>query len=365
MKKTFTFLMAISIVLGLQAQVYLEETFNYSTTRLASLPGDPRTGENSTQFEGFDPVIGTWYQSSNTGQSLDGSVSHLIGEYPLYYEGYIASDKGKSVVIKDDVKNMQRVDVMRFSETIITTGEVYYAFLLNVTDFKTYSGGTASETNYEWRDVFVLCDGAGKNVGQRLRGRFFIRQEGNNTIEYTISKNANFEKMDGAQPEAKGSVSLGDTHLFIIKQTFTGDATCKLEVIANPIINETEPTTGWISHQNSDTYNGAFGVGIRHRWLATSAEATLGGLRVARTWGEVLGLTDGLSSISVDKDIYANGKTIVTGRPGTAKVFNITGQEIISTQINGQLATDLSTGIYIVRFTDEAGKITSSKVIIK
>ena len=365
MKKTFTFLMAVSIVLGLQAQVFLNETFNYSTERLASQLGDPRT-ENvnpPTQL----PFV--WYQTSNAGQSPDNSVSHLIGDYPLYYEGYISSEAGKSVIINDADKTMQRVDVVRFFETnseVIKDGVMYYAFMLNVADFKTHTSG-AGDVNNEWRDIIVLCDGTGYNVGQRLRGRFFIRQEGNNTVEYTISKNTNYEKMDGAQPVNKGSVSLGDTHLFIIKQTLTGGADCTLEVIANPALTATEPATGWINGNPGDTneFNGAFGIGIRHRWLAASAEATLGGLRVARTWSEVLGLTNGLSSINVDKDIYANGKTIVTGRPGTARIFNITGQEIISTQIKGQLDTDLNTGIYIVRFTDEAGKITSAKVIIK
>ena len=364
MKKTFTFLMAISIVLGLQAQVYLNETFDYSTTRLASQPGDPVSigGTPPTQ----DAFV--WYQGPNPAP--DGTPSHLIGDEPLYYEGYISSELGKSVIIKDANKAGQRIDVMRYIESnndIITTGAVYYAFMLNVADFKTHSGGTADAISNEWRDVFFLCDGSGYNIGQRWRGRFFIRQEGNNTLEYTISKNTNYEKMDGAQPANKGSVPLGDTHLFIIRQSLENQT---IEVIAIPstaTIPAAEPTSGWINGNpgEGNDFNGAFGVGIRHRWLASSAEVTLGGLRVARTWSEVLGLTNGLSSINVDKDIYANGKTIVTGRPGTAKVFNITGQEIISTQINGQLATDLSTGIYIVRFTDEAGKITSAKVIIK
>jgi hypothetical protein len=363
MKKTFTFLMAISIVLGLQAQLLFEENFNYSTERLASQPGDPVSinGHPSTQ----NALV--WYQGPNPAP--DGTPSHLIGDYPLYYEGYISSDLGKSVIINDTKIDGQRIDVVRFFEDradIITTGVLYYAFMLNVTNFRTHSSG-AGEANNEWRDIFFTCDGNGYNIGQRWRGRLFIRQEGNNTLEYTISKNTGYEKMDGAQPAAKGSVTLGDTHLFIIKQSLENQT---IEVIAIPstsTIPATEPTSGWINGNpgEGNDFNGAFGVGIRHRWLASSAEVTLGGLRVARTWSEVLGLTNGLSSINVDKDIYASGKTIVTGRQGTARIFNITGQEVISAQVKGQLKTDLNTGIYIVRFTDEAGKTTSAKVIIK
>ena len=365
MKKLFLSLVAVAFSFGLQAQLVWEENFDYSTSLLASQPGDPSTSND------FDLPIGTWYQTSNTTQS--NSESHEIFEEPLYYGGYISSGKGKSVLIKDNNKSDQRIDVVRFTEKLIAPEKsedpdaevipvsIYYSFMLNVKDVKTYPSGSGDTPTSDWRDIFVLCDGAGKNVGQRLRGRFFIRQKDDATIEYSISRNTNFEGASGTQPDNKGEFSAAETHLIVIRQIIgSGSDDSFLEVTVDPALTETEPTDGWLEGKvpSADTFNGAFGLGIRHRWLAETAEVQIGGIRVARTWADLLDTTSGLPSVSADNAIYATGKTIVTGTSGTVKVFNLVGQEVISTQTNGQLETNLSKGIYIVSFNGNSAKIT-------
>ena len=360
MKKVILLAMAVSFVCFTNAQVLLNETFNYSSTKVANVAGDPNTSATAN-------TVGVWY---NTGKSTDSnSASITIDSEPLYYTGYINSGIGKSAKIDNGGSGANtRVDVVRFVSMAdkVTTGVLYYAFLMNVGDVKSWSTTAGAEEN-GWRDVFCIAEGANDVLGNSFRGRFFIKQDPTEAgkINYTMVKNTSISST--VLPTNQGSISAGQTYLMVIRQTFTGDATCKVEVISNPAISTTEPTTGWINGYPTDanTYGGSYGIALRRRNLANSANVFISGIRVAKTYGEAVGATTGLGGLLYSENmIKVAGKTIITENAGNIRIYSLAGSEVLSAATEGQLDTNLPKGMYMIKFVDKSGITSSIKASI-
>jgi hypothetical protein len=347
----------------------LNETFNYSTPKLAGVSGDPNTSATNN-------TLNVWY---STGKPADSNSASFSFSDPIYYNNYISSGIVKSVIIDNAGSGANlRTDVYRFlpytsklngpgSTTPNYTGNLYYSFLLNVTNAGSYATSTSTEGN-DWRDIFLVCEGGTDVLGNAIRGRFFIKQDAldASVIHYSISKNTSFSS--SVVPTNEGTFPANQTCLFVIRQSFTGTSGT-VEVILNPAISTTEPTTGWINGFPTDanTFAGTYGIGIRRRNLGSAASMLLGGVRVAKTWSDVMfGTISGISQVEMNsKNITTIEKSILTNQTGNIKVYNLTGSEILSAKTEGKLATSLSTGLYLVRFVGVDGKVESAKVEIK
>lgn len=370
MKKIFLLSMVCFVVVTMNAQLLLNETFNYSTPKLASVAGDPNTSAtNNTLY--------VWY---NTGKATDSNSGSFSFTDPIYYTGYISSGLGKSVVIDYATSGSNtRTDVARFlpytsklvgpggTGTQNYTGNIYYSFLFNVVDYNAYATSTSTETN-DWRDIFLICEGGSEVLGNAIRGRFYVKKDANDPslMDYTICKNTSFSS--STPPANIGTFSVGQTCLFVIRQSFTG-TTGTVEVILNPTISNTEPTTGWINGNPSDAnpFTGTYGIGIRRRNLGSLANMQIGGVRVANTWSDLMsGTISGVSQTEVNSNVIsAIDKTIVTSESGNLTVYSLTGKQLLSSKTEGRLATTLTNGLYLVRFVGVDGKVQSAKVEIK
>ncbi len=361
MKKQILLLMVSFFSLALNAQLLLNETFNYNATRLANLPGDPAASATNN-------LVHVWYNTGKTADSNSASIS--IDNEPLYYQGYINSGIGKSAKIDWGGSGANtRVDVMRFipfENRISAAGNVlYYSFLLNVENIRSFSTSAGADAN-DWRDVLCVTEGGSEVLGNSFRGRFFLQQDIDdpNVIRYTISKNTAFTS--SIVPDAFGVLNASQTYLMVIKQTFTGAANCKVEVMHNPVIAGTEPSTGWINGSAADvnTFSGTYGISIRRRNLGSTAKVLIGGLRIARTYGEAVGFTSGLKS-PVETKIFAENNTIVTPDAGKLRVYSLTGTELINSFTDGRYKSRLTSGMYLVQFTDKSGAFASAKLMIQ
>ena len=360
------------VALTMNAQLLYNETFNYTTTKLASVANDPNTSATNN-------TLGVWY---NTGKATDSNSSSFLLSDPIYFTNYITSGIGKSVVIDyAGAGTNTRIDVVRFlpyasklvgpggTGTANYTGNLYYSFMLSVTNAGSYATTTSTEGT-DWRDIFLICEGGTEVLGNALRGRFFIKQDPTDpyTIHYSISKNTSFSS--SLVPTNEGTFPAGQVCLFVIRQSFTTSpsATGTVEVILNPAISSIEPTTGWINGYPSDSnpFTGTYGIGIRRRNLASTANIQIGGVRVAKTWSDVLlGTLSGISQIERNStNITATGNTIVTTESGSLKVYNLAGKEVLSAKTDGKLSTSLSKGLYLVRFVGTEGIVKSAKVQI-
>lgn len=360
MKRKILLITLTAFLIGAEAQLLMNETFNYSTTVLASKPGDPPANADN-------PDVHVWY---NTGKTADSnSASIAIDSEPLYYGEYINSGVGKTAKIDwGGAGANTRVDVIRFisHEEKISGADkkLYYAFMMNVENIKSFSSGADAN---DWRDVLCIAEGGTNILGNSFRGRFFLQQDVEDpyTVRYSISKNTAFTS--SSEPDAFGTISAGQTYLFVIKQTFTGDNTCKVEVMHNPEISGTEPIEGWINGKAADanTFGGTYGVALRRRNLGSTANVLIGGLRVAKTYAEAVGVASGLNNARDNHNIYVKENSIITGVAGKLKVYSLSGTEFVSATTDGQYYTNLSAGNYLVRFTDINGVVSSTKLQIK
>ena len=241
---------------------------------------------------------------------------------------------------------------------------LYYAFMLKVINAKSWSTSSGDEAN-DWRDIFLVAEGGSDVLGNSLRARFFLKQDPDDAtkVHYSISKNTAFSSTIPTTGE--GELVTGQTYLVVIRQTFTGN---KLEVIVNPSLTA-EPTTGWIDGKTDDTntFGGTYGIGLRRRNLSNNTDIRIGGIRVAKTYADVIGYS---STFNTDlkaniNNIRVSEKNIVTDCAGSLSVFSLTGTEILSQATNGSLATDLANGMYIVRFVNEQGVKSAAKIVVK
>ena len=372
-KLILLFSVGMGFILNSNAQLLFNETFNYSSSTLASVAGDPATDATNN-------LTYVWYKSGKTSDSNSGSFSFSD---PLFYTDYITSGVGKSVVIDNaGAGTNTRVDVVRFvpnaNKFALSTassnayaGYLYYSFMITVNDATSYSTSGGTEGT-DWRDVFCIAEGGSDVLGNSFRGRFFIKQDATDPalIDYSICKNTSFSST--TPPDNSGTFPKGQNCLVVIRQNFIVDATTNptgtVEVIVNPTISATEPTSGWINGKPSDTntFGGTYGVAIRRRNLGSTANIQIGGLRVAKTWNDVLyGTLSGVKNPSVDNNIWMNGKNIMTQQKGMLKVYNLSGAELISAQTEGSLATTLAKGVYLVRFNGNDGSTNASKILIQ
>ncbi len=363
MKKILFLIVAAVFYVNSQAQLLLNETFNYNSTILCNVAGDP--GADA----GPNNVVGTWYK---TGKSADvNSASLKLEDEPLFYAGYINSGLGKSVKIDWGTAGTDnRPDVCRFIEhdKKIKTGKLYYSFLLQVNDAHSFSS-TTNEDGTDWRDVFCIAEGGSDVAGNALRGRFFIQVNPDDPtkVNYSISKNTAFTST--VSPDNMGSMNAGQAYLVVIRQTLTGaGSTDAVEVIVNPAIAATEPSTGWINGKTNDAsaFGGTYAVMLRRRNLGSTADIRIAGLRVGYTYADAVGASAaGVKSIQDNKNIKAIAKTIVTNEIGNVKVYSFAGKEMLSAKTYGNLETNLNNGLYLVRFVAENGQVSSAKIEIK
>ena len=155
MKKIFTFFLGVMLAsASMQAEVWLEENFNYPVGNLEQAGND-------------ELVLDRWMQSLKPADSL--GVSPQVADHNLTYPGYIASGKGKGAVLDaavGDDASTQRISVY-YLDTLGArdTVSMYAAFLMKPLSAKNTSG----------RD-FAIWEGS--VASSMCRGRVFLAKDG-------------------------------------------------------------------------------------------------------------------------------------------------------------------------------------------
>ena len=76
-------------------------------------------------------------------------------------------------------------------------------------------------------------------------------------------------------------------------------------------------------------------------------------------------LGTGLNQIESALSLYANNNEIVCSQKGNIAVYNIQGAKVLEANFANKLTTNLSAGIYMVRFTSQTGIVSVVKLAIK
>lgn len=95
-------------------------------------------------------------------------------------------------------------------------------------------------------------------------------------------------------------------------------------------------------------------------------------LRIINTGGGALNIgqiliessANAIQTPSASNLIWSNGKTIFVPENGSIVVFNLQGSIIKQTQNANKLSIDFKTGLYVVKFTNQAGQVFTNKILI-
>ena len=77
------------------------------------------------------------------------------------------------------------------------------------------------------------------------------------------------------------------------------------------------------------------------------------------------GVYSSINNLHIHNNIMVVNNDIITDSKGLIKVYSLSGKELISQQIDGYFTTDLLSGIYVIRFIDNLGQVSSLKCVIR
>lgn len=344
MKKQILLLIVLTMAFTAGAQVFVE---NFET----ATPNNDLEGYNE------------WYVCKKSGDAL--GVSPKIGEEALFYTNYPSSNVGYVAVLDSAIgvtSANQRISTRRVifanADTlrpVNSGGYMYYAFMVNV----------KPQSYRSYRD-FVNWEGS--ETSSMTRGRIFAKNnEAGDEVLFAITKNSS----TGTDMQETSSLGLtlatGVNHLLVMRyKVVEGDSNDEVSLFVNPDPTKTEAEQTQVltavDTQSDYSANTAMKINLRQRAVG----ALIGGIRVGRTWAAtVMGSTVGVDNPSVGQhQIYAAHNAIFTGVAGSLKLYTLSGSEVLSAQTTGKYPVQLNKGLYLVRFTDDNGAVTSSKVLI-
>ena len=76
-------------------------------------------------------------------------------------------------------------------------------------------------------------------------------------------------------------------------------------------------------------------------------------------------LVTGINSLNSQLNIFASNKEIISSETGDINVYNLQGEHLLEAKNVSRVYTSLSTGLYIVNFTNNVGNKTITKITIK
>lgn len=347
MKRKILLLTTLVLALSAGAQVFIE---NFESATVNS------------NVEGYNG----WYVSAKADTDAFG-VSPKIGEYPLFYTNYPGENVGHVALLDSAigaVSTTQRISTKRIvfenGDTLKTgtSGAFYASFLVNI-----------SPVSYRsYRDFFTW---EGSETSSFTRGRVFAKNStAGDEVIFAISKNSSTASvLDAASTTTLGLTLATDVnHLLVLKYAITeGTSNDVITLYVNPDLTKTEAEqTNKLSTSDTQTdYSSGTAMKINLRQRGVGAQ--IGGIRVGRNWDAVVrGIGTGLSSTNYNyHNIFVSGKDIVTNASGQLKVYSMSGNELTSVKTEGKYTTSLNNGLYLVRFTDIDGVVSSTKLQIK
>ena len=371
-KFTLLFVMALLSVGIMQAQLILEEYFDYDAER-------PLIFDAINNSDNFDGVTG-WSTQSN---STSGTNTFNMTSAPLTYNGYLGSGIGNA--LKYSGTSGQGVFKL-FSKNVRNDSTVYIAFLVNFPN-EPVSGGdyfvgikmepSASSTNWGGR-IYAAVDPSypGEEVSLAIN-----KLSGGTTT--------------WVNPVSGPFLPANTTHLIVIKYhvgVLNGSTAAEevgnfddvMSIYVNPELNGIEPTTPVIIHQDPNqndiyritssgmVFGGARGLYLRSSAAGNTPAYTIDGFRVGTTWESVIPTPSGLKNASANNFSYRieNKEILVTASDfnyNRFEVNSLSGQRVLAGSLvdaNGRIdVSSLHAGVYVLSL--QGSQRASAKIIIQ
>ena len=280
----------------------------------------------------------TW-ANANTGDN----VTVISGN--LSYPGY-PSSSGNSVSLGADGKECHTP----FTATTTADGGLYASFLINVTDY-------ANVTTDGSQDYFVvLTDGLSTN----FKARLFIKKTGTQ-YQLGLTSGTSTTNYDATL------FNVGDTVLVVLGYDFT-----TLKAWFNPnIASFTAATTPNLTDTPTAAITTLGGFLLRQGGLTTNPTTTVDELRIATTISGLLNSNqfNEISGLKVYPNPVSNGTLYIESNANAERnitVFDVLGKQVLNTTTSSNTinVSQLNTGIYMIRITEE-GKTATKKLVIR
>ncbi len=287
--------------------------------------------------EEFDYAVGSalegqggWVVSTATADQ--GGASPKVGEGALTYEGYGASGRGHCMLLDSVAQEItgeqKRNTLLPFTNDKLSTedGEnvVYTAFMINMSEMGSTSG----------KDIFsYIKQGANDGANTTMRGRVQARIVKDKMV-FGIRKNSQ------EITQWSDSIEKSATALLVVKYINRSSSSANeadefyMYVNPDPAKTEAENSAVMLTADGNDTDGGADLRYICFRQM--KLQATVSGIRVAKTWESAMAYADGQGTHEDALDnlqtkdaggskLFMNG-TIYIVRDGN--VFTITGIKV-------------------------------------
>jgi len=286
MKKTLLFkllafsLFALLSVGVVNAQVMLEENFNYSAGSILTDDGWTITGTSVT-----NPIT--------------------VTASTISYSGYASSGIGNEVSMLNTGQDVNKTFAAQ------TSGNVYACFMVNIS-----AANTAGD--------YFLHFGENPFNSSNLRGRVFVKKDASDKLAFGIMQSS------AATASYSGfDYALNTTYLIVLKSTIVAGTANDISAICiNPALTGTEPTTGWLTSTEASTSSDIINYGaicLRQGSATNAPTLKIDGIRVATTWNDAIGVSASINAADLFFSEYDEGSG---GNDRALEIFNGTGAPI-------------------------------------
>ncbi len=297
-------------------------------------------------IESFNYTVGNALGSFQTWANANSGDNVTVVSGNLSFTGLTSS--GNSVSLGGDGKECHTP----FTATTVTEGALYTSFLFNVAD---YTNVTVDGTQTYFA---VLTDGVAAN----FKARLFIKKSG---TQYQLGLTSGTTTTNYTST----LFNVGDTVLVVLGYDFAGNS---LKAWFNPTIATlTSTTTPDLLDTPTASIVTLGGFLLRQDSLTTTPTITLDELRISTTIGGLLtsNQVSAISGLKVYPNPVSNGTMFIESDANAEKtvtVFDVLGKQVLNTttSTNAINVSQLNTGVYMVRITEE-GKTATKKLVIR
>lgn len=318
------------LTVSLTSSVLMEETFNYAVTNLANEISWTTAYTTAISVGTGRNIVSTALTYSNSGGTyvLSGAGNTMNCDY----------SSGAS-----DYKNYKA-----FTATAVNSGSIYLSFL--------YKAGVSQVQSQS--EVFGLATGTSAGV------KFWAGKGAVSTANYRFGTTRGSTTSTDIKWGLTEFSDVSAVIFVVLKYDFS---TSTASLYLNPVIGSaSEPTA-----ETSDNSTATIRTSLNNLWFRLNAsnvaKYNISGVRVSTSWTDAVAAKSAVTSVvtpEMENGIMVNGKNLILPESGLVKIYNLQGKELIFKTETKQLNTNLNSGLYIVRFTDNAGRVAVQKIII-
>lgn len=256
--------------------------------------------------ENFNYTVGTLLTANGwTAHSGANTLPVTVGASTITYAGYPLSGIGNEVSIVPG-----SAEDVNYGFATQTSGSLYASVLFNASAFANTTG-----------DYFLnFCQTSGSSAAG-LYGRIFAKRDASNKVSFGISKASTT-----TITYTPFSYDLNTTYLLVLKYTINSATTTDdvAYLYINPVWSAIEPTPAIASTDAGTDATGIAAIALRQG--TNTPTAKIDGIRVATSWGQLVGTTDPTLAISPS---ILNGFNYLEGNgPSTAQSYTVSGANL-------------------------------------